>query len=493
MSRRSGSSSSAIQILILVILAGCGGCGGTSSPTSKAPVWDAHSPGNARAGSGRAQEPLIRVLLMEDATELAVAVPGPYEVRRGDTVLARGPHLRKIRVTTVKGSPARLIIGQLTCQPGTVEIVPRTAGSLRLYFKLPERREFSRLYNGYVRLFVRPTKPRSSGTSSPRSGMDPASPAPAPLTRRERSAFKGGGAMRRVKGDGTAGGAGFTRGAGAGATIDVVNVVPLEDYLPSVLHAELYQNWHIASYRAQAIASRTYALYEMQTVGGRLDYDVRATQASQVYRGLEGVPENPNARRAVRDTRGIVCTWSSPVGEKVFSTYYSSACGGKTQNAANCFDTPSIPPLAGGIKCTYCNIGGRVYRWAPVRMTKHAVTELFVTKFPQHGQLGRIESIHVASQTSDGRPQTLRIVGASGRSVIVKSYAFRLAMGGHRILSNHCKIADLDDAFEFRDGRGFGHGVGLCQWGTEGQARLGRTAAEILAYYYPGSRLRRAY
>ena len=116
MSRRSGSSSSAIQILILVILAGCGGCGGTSSPTSKAPVWDAHSPGNARAGSGRPQEPLIRVLLMEDATELAVAVPGPYEVRRGDTVLARGPHLRKIRVTTVKGSPARLIIGQLSCK-----------------------------------------------------------------------------------------------------------------------------------------------------------------------------------------------------------------------------------------------------------------------------------------------------------------------------------------------------------------------------------------
>ncbi len=438
---RAASMGSILTFVLLVSLgAGCSRSATQKSPSSSRS--DSSLRSSARNQRQENKEPFIRVMLIERAAELALAVAGPYEVRQKGRILAQGPNLRKIRVTTVEGQPQRLQIGQLACPPGPVEIVPRTPGTLRLYFNQPKRAAFSRLYGGFARISCRPSKPSAVANS----------------------------------GD-----------------IDLINVIKLEEYLPSVLQAELYAEWHIEAYQAQAVAARTYALYEMRTFGEKRDYDVRATEASQVYRGIGDQGYSEKALRAVRNTRGIVCTWASPLGERIFSTYYSSACGGMTQNAANCFKSPSIPPLAGGVKCSYCNIGGRVYRWEPVRLSKDELTQLFVQRFPQHAGLGTIRTIEVVRSTADGRPLTLRLRSDNGPSITVDSYSFRLAMGGHRILSNHCKIVDLGSSFEFREGRGFGHAVGLCQWGTEGQARLGKKASEILSYYYPGSRLKRAY
>ncbi len=423
-----------------------GGCGTPGSQATHQPAWRGKSTdSNNPRRPDQPDESIIRVLLMEGVRELAVAINGPYEVRQGGTILAQGSNLRKIHISTVEGTPPRLVIGQLACKEGPIEIIPQRSGTLRLYFKQGSGKGVSHRYHGRARLTARES------------------------------------------------GAGGVRKRGRRSVIDVINVLSLEDYLPSVLAAELYPGWHLETYRTQAIAARTYALYQIQTFGPKNSYDLRATEASQAYKGLDILADNANARRAARDTKGIVCTWPSPLGEKIFATYYSSACGGMTQDAANCFQMPSIPPLAGGVQCTYCSIGGRVYRWDPVRLSKQTVTELFLARHPQHSALGTIQTIQVLDTTPDGRPLNLRILGDSGHTVTVNSYAFRLAMGGHRILSNHCKIVDLGGSFEFRDGRGFGHAVGMCQWGAEGQARLGRKAAEILAYYYPHSRLKRAY
>ncbi len=442
MSRLCAASLCFVITLTLLVSPGAGCSRPAAQKAPSASRGDSSLRSSAHDPQQGAEEPFIRVLLIERAAALALAVAGPYEVRQKGKILAQGSNLRKTRVTTVEGQPRRLQIGQLACPPGPVEIVPRTPGTLRLYFNQPQRTAFSRLYEGYARISCRASQPSAAVNS-------------------------GG--------------------------IDLVNVIKLEDYLPSVLQAELYADWHLEAYRAQAIAARTYALYEMRTYGEKRIYDVRATEASQVYRGIDDQGHSQKTLRAVRNTRGIVCAWASPLGERIFSTYYSSACGGMTQNAANCFNSPSIPPLAGGVKCSYCNIGGRVYRWKPVRLGKEELTELFVRRFPQHAALGTIQTIEVVRSTADGRPLTLRLRGENGQPITVNSYAFRLAMGGHRLPSNHCKIVDLGSAFEFREGRGFGHAVGLCQWGAEGQARLGKKASEILSYYYPRSRLKRAY
>ncbi len=381
---------------------------------------------------GRGGGPDIRALLLERVEQLAVAVTGPCEVRQGRAVLARGGEMREIVVTVLAGNPPRLQIGALACPPGPVEIVPDKPNSLRLRGGAAGAEV--RRYDGRLRLVPR-----------------------------------------------------------GGQTLDVINILHLEHYVPAVLEGELYPGWHIETYRAQAIAARTYALYQMQTFGLDHDYDLRSTEASQVYRGGAGIPADSKAMRAVLDTCGVVCSWPSPIGEKIFCTYFSSACGGRSQDAARVFNSPTITPLSGGVNCTYCRIGGNAYRWGPVRLSKSELTRLLVDRFPQYGQLGTIETIEAISWAEDGRPLRLRLRAAGGQSSEVDSYPFRLAIGGHRLRSNHFEVVDQGGSVEFRNGRGFGHAVGLCQWGAEGQARMGRKASQILAFYYPESRLRRAY
>ena len=85
------------------------------------------------------------------------------------------------------------------------------------------------------------------------------------------------------------------------------------------------------------------------------------------------------------------------------------------------------------------------------------------------------------------------MIGERGEALELPGENFRLAAGSRIMRSTNCRIRVTDDAVVFEDGKGFGHGFGLCQWGMEGQARLGRTAAQILRYYYPQSHLRKAY
>jgi stage II sporulation protein D len=66
-------------------------------------------------------------------------------------------------------------------------------------------------------------------------------------------------------------------------------------------------------------------------------------------------------------------------------------------------------------------------------------------------------------------------------------------MGGHTVRSTHCRILDRGGSFEFTNGQGFGHAVGMCQWGAQGQAEQGRKAGDILRFYYPGCTFVRAY
>jgi stage II sporulation protein D len=278
-----------------------------------------------------------------------------------------------------------------------------------------------------------------------------------------------------------------------GGRMLAINSVDVETYLTGVLTRELYPDFHPEAYRAQAVAARTYVLYQMSRKADR-DYDVTATEASQVYGGLA---EGRGARRAieaVRYTRGIVCTWTSPAGERIFCTYYSSACGGMTQNVANCKPVPSIPPLAGGVRCNYCRIArGQAYRWGPVRLSKRDVTDRLVSRYPGLAELGAIRAVEVARKTRHGRAVRIRLVGSTGRAKELVAEDFRLAVGSRTMRSTDCRITDAGDAILLTDGRGFGHGMGLCQWGMQGQALAGRKAGEILKFYYPGAHLTRAY
>ena len=175
--------------------------------------------------------------------------------------------------------------------------------------------------------------------------------------------------------------------------------------------------------------------------------------------------------------------------------FYSSCCGGTTQNVTNIKrNFPSVPPLAGGVRCDcYKTAKGKTYTWPATSVSKSEVTSKLVARYPKLRALGRIEHIQVVERTAAGRPKILELLGAGGQASRMLAEDLRLAVGSRVIRSTNCDIRSERERFVFANGRGFGHGMGMCQWGAEAMARAGHPAADILKHYYPALNLTRAY
>jgi stage II sporulation protein D len=278
------------------------------------------------------------------------------------------------------------------------------------------------------------------------------------------------------------------------AGLTVVNEVPLEAYVGCVVANEVWPTFQTESYRAQAVVSRTFVLHQMDR---RPDgsVDVTATQGSQVYRGIRRDEPGRRATEAAEYTRGIVLSYPAADGrQKLFCTYFSAACGGRSQSAAFLGPESDVPPLHGGVECDHCRIApGETYRWGPLVLNLSDVMSRLVARYADVARLGTLAGIEAIERTDAGRTVTLRLTGSGGEVYELLAERFRLAVDPMRIRSTHFRVRIEGQEMIFEDGRGFGHGLGLCQWGMEGQAREGRTAGQILRYYYPGAQLTRAY
>lgn len=284
---------------------------------------------------------------------------------------------------------------------------------------------------------------------------------------------------------------------GEGARLSAVNVVDVEDYLPGVLAGELPGSWLPEAYKAQAVASRSFALYSKRQRPPTATYDVRAGVASQVYRSLDDRgAAAPILRRAVADTAGEVLTFQG----RLVHAYFHSTCGGVNEPADLCWaGEPMSRPLAGGARCEWCTASTR-YRWGPVVWGKDEL--LAKLRRSEPGRFGtgftRLTSIEVVSRSPvSGRPATLRLHAGRGAAVDMSAYDFRLKVSegeprDRTLPSSFCDIVDQGSRVSFTAGRGFGHGVGLCQWGCQGQAQAGRSYRDMLAVYYPGAVVTRA-
>ncbi len=275
--------------------------------------------------------------------------------------------------------------------------------------------------------------------------------------------------------------------------IRVINEVGIEPYVAGVVAGEAWPTFHVETLRAQAIVARTFVLDQMLRRDAA-PWDIVATQGGQVYRGIRTDQLGRRSREAAEYTRGIVCTWRAAGGERIFPTYYSAACGGGSQSAAIFGEGDHIPPLAGGVRCDYCRIApGGAYRWEPVTIPLEDVSARLAARYPALQEIGRLSDVQVIERNGDGRPVRVRLSGSGEASYDLLAESFRLALGGGLVRSTDCKIQVKGDLLEFSEGKGFGHGLGLCQWGAEGQALEGRRAGEIIRFYYPGVTLRRAY
>jgi stage II sporulation protein D len=280
---------------------------------------------------------------------------------------------------------------------------------------------------------------------------------------------------------------------GEDGLLSVYNDVDVESYVAGVVAEEIWPTFEPEAYRAQAVVARTFVLYQMEQAQGRR-FDVSACQGSQVYRGVREDPTGRRAAEAARHTRGVVCTWGDAGTPRIFCTYYSAACGGMSQSAALFGPEGAIAPLAGSVACDECRIAPRdTYRWGPVRLSKSDVLARLAGRFPEWRAADELAEIAPLDRTPDGRLLTLGIRSVNGLSRDVLAERFRLAVGGSLMRSTACDIRMTESDVVLENGRGFGHGLGLCQWGAQGWALKGRTAAEILRHYYPGVILSRAY
>ena len=274
-----------------------------------------------------------------------------------------------------------------------------------------------------------------------------------------------------------------------------VNHVNLESYLAGVLACELGARWHVRTYQAQAIAARTYALYEM-AAAGRRPYHLRDDQSSQVYRGFSA--ETDKSWRAVRSTRGIVLAAGAEGQEEIFRAHYSSCCGGSANSVYVLYGPPvTSGPLAGGRSCDECSRCPR-YRWPPVTVAKGVIHRALLRQYPQLAELRAVKTVEVVEEVK-GRPVWVDVVGLGGRKARIRADDLRLSLlrdgdaSAQRLYSMNCRIRDAGRTIVFEQGSGFGHGVGLCQWGAQGKAEQGAAPQQILADYYPTAKLFRAY
>jgi stage II sporulation protein D len=265
----------------------------------------------------------------------------------------------------------------------------------------------------------------------------------------------------------------------------VVARVDIERYLTGVVPHEMYSNWPEAALRAQAVASRTYALYKIKT-RSRLDYDVHDTTASQVWKPDQKVA--PHIRMVVNSTRGVVMSdnW------RLFPSYYSMRCGGETKDGADVFVSRHIAPLT-GVRCPYCGQGPEAAGSWTFRLAPQELAELLREAGYAVGRVTRVQALdrHARPRESLGRVYDVAIHHQGpGRILTLPALRFRGALGGGktRLASTYFEVENGRDAITFR-GRGNGHGVGMCQWGAHHLAENGHGYRSILDYYYRGHTL----
>jgi stage II sporulation protein D len=256
----------------------------------------------------------------------------------------------------------------------------------------------------------------------------------------------------------------------SGDRLNGINVLGLEEYLCGVLPKEMSWSWPPEALKAQAVAARSYALYQ-KSRSGEKEYDVYGTTSSQVYGGVPVEKEQTN--RAVAETRGKVLFYN---GQLVLA-YFHSNSGGMTEDAKEVW-TAEVPYLK-GVRDDFSGIGPS-YEWV-AKVSLEEITEALKRGGEKLGTIRRLEPLE---KSPSGRIRKIRIVYPGGEKVLTGNN-FRVKSLPREIKSTLFTLESEGKTVHF-DGKGYGHGVGMSQWGARGMAEKGRTYEEILKYYYSG-------
>jgi len=253
-----------------------------------------------------------------------------------------------------------------------------------------------------------------------------------------------------------------------------INYIKVEKYIKGVLPYEISSKWPMEVIKAQAVAARTFAYYAI-VHNAKNFYDLTDTTYSQVYKGI--IPTAKIFTKAIEETKDEVLVYK----HELIQAFFHSVCGGHTESAKNVWGK-NLPYLK-GVPCGYCR-DAPYYRWKCEFTEKEILNKLRKHKI----FLRKIKYIKPAYVSSSGRWNKIKIVG--DKSIILTGNRFRIILGIKKLRSTKIRIRKIRNKFVIY-GHGWGHGVGLCQWGAKRMAEKGKKYYQILRYYYRGVCLRK--
>lgn len=254
----------------------------------------------------------------------------------------------------------------------------------------------------------------------------------------------------------------------------IVNDVNIETYLRGVVPSELSPIAfpYIQAIKAQAVAARTFAFANLG-LNARKGFDLYSDSRSQVYRGKKG--EHSLSDRAIQETKGIMAVHK----KEPIVAFYSSTCGGLTESYHHIFQKSGISYLQGGVKCPDQD--------SPYRKWKSHILISDVQEKIDRLEIGKLKKIILVRKSQNKRTVEMKFIGSKGNKVL-KGLKIRSIL---QLRSNW--ITDLDTRKNKKyiseihvKGRGWGHGVGLCQMGTVKLAQKDWSFEQILKHYYSG-------
>lgn len=282
-----------------------------------------------------------------------------------------------------------------------------------------------------------------------------------------------------------------------GDRITAVNCIGMEDYLMSVISSEMKSSASIELLKAHAVISRSWLKARLKDhKAGHEHFDVCADDHCQRYQGLT-MAVGDDVCRAIDRTWGQVLEY----GGDICDTRYSKCCGGRTELFSTCWEDVDLPYLQ-SVEDPFCDCENSsilsqvlndydlhtadFHDWT-VQYTTDELSELVRTRTGI--DFGTIVALEAVERGPSGRIKYLRITGTLREEVIGKELAIRKALSSSHLKSSAFEIEKSPDGFVFK-GRGWGHGVGLCQIGAAAMAAQGYDYRQILSHYYVGAEIK---
>ncbi len=254
----------------------------------------------------------------------------------------------------------------------------------------------------------------------------------------------------------------------------MINRLSLEKYLYGVLKLEISPDWPLSTLSAQAIVARTYAFKRLKEAK---TYITNITD-DQVYGGVEA--EDPRVRIAVDLTRGEILTYKN----EPIEAFYHACSGGYVAGSEDVWGKKY--PYLIAHKDPF-SLTSPYSRWT-VEISKQELKKML----KMHGkEVKNIKFIKIIEKDKSGRVLKL-LLGDEKNFYVLKGVEFRKIVGQNVLKSTLFSIKKEDSVFVFQ-GKGWGHGVGMSQWGAKKMGEMGYSIEEILKFYYPGTKIQKIY